>query len=79
MLTKTHPDQLALFEPEGREALELLRRYMREADQHAARADRFELLGLDSAAEVADDQMTEAVGKAWVFAVLLDFEREAGL
>lgn len=73
------PDQLALFEPEGREVVDLLQRYMKQAELHARKADRFELLGLDSAAAIEDACMTEAISNAFVFAVLLDIERESEL
>jgi len=73
------PAQLSMFEPEGEEALTLLRRYLREAEQHAASADRFGLLGMLGASARSDALMQQAVDNALVMAMLLDFERESSL
>ncbi len=73
------PDQLALFEPEGVEVVALLQRYIKQAELHARKADRFELLGLDAAAAIENSLMEDATANAFVFALLLDIESEAGL
>lgn len=71
--------QASLFEPEGEEAVRLLDKWMRDADRHAAAADRCEMLGLTGAVRVHDALMHAAAQNALVFAVLLDLEREAAL
>jgi hypothetical protein len=70
-------DQLALFEPEGAEAQRLLSKYLVDADRHARCADRYELLGMHGAANLAESRMFEAVQHAQLFALLLDLEWEA--
>lgn len=73
------PLQASLFEPEGEEAVKLLRSYLRQADAHASQADTFDLLQMPGAAARAESLADQAAYAAFIFAMLLDFEREAGL
>jgi hypothetical protein len=72
-------DQLSMFEPEGAEALVLLRRHMGEATKQRKTMQVMELLELPGAARVAERLAQEAEGRALVLAILLDLEREAKL
>jgi hypothetical protein len=73
------PEQLSMFEPEGAEALALLQRYLRETEQHLNMSDRMELLGMPGASDRAHRLAEESARAALSLAMLLDFEREAGL
>lgn len=72
-------DQLSMFEPEGAEALALLRRHMAEASKHRKGVQLMELLELPGAARVSERLAQEAEARALVLAILLDLEREAKL
>lgn len=71
-------DQLALFDPDGADAMRLLNAYIRQAEMHAKQADHFELLGMPGAEARADALMNEALRAAHVFAAYLDLLGLAG-
>lgn len=71
--------QLALFEPEGKEAVTLMQRALREAERCDEAAARLRLLGVPGGAEVLEREADSFARDALVFAILLDLEREACL
>lgn len=79
MLKRTTPDQLALFEPEGREALELMKAQSKRYEAFQAEADMWDACLCPGARDQAQQLALEAFSAWLIFAILLDFEREAGL
>ncbi|MET3512481.1 hypothetical protein ABIC63_000241 [Pseudacidovorax sp. 1753] len=75
----TASDQLSLFEPEGPEALTLLRKHLADAARYAKQVVQFEALCMPGAARLAQSESDAALGRAVVLAIFLDLEREAGL
>lgn len=75
----TVSDQLSLFEPEGPEALALLRKHLADAERYAKQVTQFEALCMPGAARLAQSESDAALGRAAVLAIFLDLEREAGL
>ncbi|MFT3717228.1 hypothetical protein [Pseudorhodoferax sp.] len=71
--------QLALFEPEGKEAVKLMQKALAESAKCKADADRLRLIGVVSGAELLERLADAFRRDALVFAILLDLEREAGL
>lgn len=73
------PAQLSMFEPEGLEAVQLLERKIRDAARLRVSAGKLSLCGMCSAALTLEREAERVDGEALVFALLCDFEREAGL
>ncbi|MET3177084.1 hypothetical protein [Variovorax sp. UC74_104] len=71
--------QLSMFEPEGAEAVNLLRSHLAEAKRHRDRVEYFEVLRMPGAARRETVMAEQAEASAFVLAVLLDLEAEAGL
>ncbi len=75
----TAADQLSLFEPEGPEALALLRKHLADAERYAKQVVQFEALCMPGAARLAQAESDAAMARATVLAIFLDLESEAGL
>lgn len=73
------PAQLSMFEPEGVEAVQLLQKKMHDAARLRASAERLNLCGMSSAAITLEREAQRLDSEALVFALLCDFELEAGL
>jgi hypothetical protein len=71
--------QLSMFEPEGAEAVNLLRGHLSEAKRHRDRVEYFEVLCMPGAARREAAMAEQAEAAAFILAVLLDLEAEAGL
>lgn len=71
--------QLSMFEPEGAHAVGLLRDHLRDAARHRERVEYYEVLRMPGAARRERALAEESEANAFVLAVLLDLEAEAGL
>lgn len=71
--------QLSMFEPEGVEAVRLLRSHLAEAKRCRDRVEYFEVLKMPGAARREEAMAEQAEAAALVLAILLDLEAEAGL
>ena len=70
------PAQLALFEPEGQEALHLMKTHAKRFEAFQAEADMWDACLCPGARDQAQQQ-AQASFDAWLtFAILLDLERE---
>jgi hypothetical protein len=73
------PEQLSMFEPEGAEALALMKRHKRAYEAAIEQADLYQALWCPGARDEALRQ-AQAAFRSWlVLALLLDIEREAAL
>lgn len=71
--------QLSMFEPEGAQAVNLLRAHLSEANRHRDRVEYYEVLRMPGAARRETALAEQAEASALVLAILLDLEAEAGL
>lgn len=75
----TAADQLSLFEPDGAEALALLRKHLAEAERYAKQVAMFDALLMPGASRLAHAESCAAMQRALSLAIFLDLLREAGL
>lgn len=71
--------QLSMFEPEGAEALALMKRHKRGYEAAMQQADLWHALWCPGARDEALRQARDYFSSWLVLALLLDLEREAGL